>query len=186
MQVDGKLCNGTVCPKAAKQWRTRTPLWASSTPFCPSDRLFLVGLSTSNDGGQLAWNLIKSLSDGGIERITNGPIGSFGYENRKEYLFSACLEPTTRYRFQLRNTSGNSIEGSYKLTYGGLEIFNSQWTSQDQMGRVSTFRFETDQNGMYQQLASSAFSPHVELSESADIGVRGDEASNDGSRHMRR
>ena len=154
--------------------------------FCPSDRLLQVALNTAHDGQQLTWNLIKSLNDGDVERIANGPGGSSGYENNKEYLFSACLEPSTRYRFQIRNTLGYSIEGWYKLTYNGLEIFSSQWAPRDQMGRVSTFRFGTNQYGMYQQLASNTFTPHVEFSESAEFGINGDENSNDGSRHMRR
>jgi hypothetical protein len=48
------------------------------------------------------------------------------------------------------------------------------------------FFFETNLSGMYQQLASNVFTPHVQLCESAVIGNEGDGNSYDGSRHMRR
>jgi subtilisin family serine protease len=180
----------TVAPIVQQEWPVDDIAEYSASSIerslCPSDRFFEVGLNTLNDGQYLAWTLIQSLSDGGVESIMHGPSGSSGYENNKEYHFSACLEPSTRYRFQLRNTLGDAIESWYKLTYNGLDIFNSQWASKDQMGRVSTFRFETNQSGMYQQLASNTFAPHVELSESTEIGSKGDENSYDGSRHMRR
>ena len=186
-QVDG---NAEYSAPSTTEWQVDDIAEYSASSiegsFCPSDRLLQVALNTANDGQQLTWNLIKSLSDGGIERIINGPSGSSGYENNKEYFFSACLEPSTRYRFQIRNTLGDSIEGWYKLTYDSLDIFSSQWAPQDQMGRVSTFRFETNQYGKYQQLASNTFNPHVEFKKLAEFGIDGDENSNDGSRHMRR
>lgn len=165
-------------PLVQQEWTEFSNL-SITRSSCSPERIFHLSLNTASDGHQLTWNLIKTVIDGGIERIINGPVDSSGYENDTEYAISTCLEPSTRYRFQLRNTSGDGIAGWYKLTYGDLAIFDSQLASQDHMGRVSTFRFETDQYGMYQQLASNTFTPRVEMSASAEVGIEG--ISNDGS-----
>ena len=140
---------------------------------CPSNRLFKVELNTANDGQKLSWNLIKSLDNGGVKQLKNGPTTSSGYQNYKRYTATACLETSTRYRFQLRNTSGGSIKSRYKLTYKDQVVFNSQWSSQNALGRVSTFRFKTNQYGKYIKLGSNEFSTHVQFSDTAEIGVEG-------------
>eukprot|EP00571_Detonula_confervacea_P004412 CAMPEP_0172322498 /NCGR_PEP_ID=MMETSP1058-20130122/46071_1 /TAXON_ID=83371 /ORGANISM="Detonula confervacea, Strain CCMP 353" /LENGTH=210 /DNA_ID=CAMNT_0013038257 /DNA_START=327 /DNA_END=956 /DNA_ORIENTATION=- len=89
------------------------------------------------------------------------------------YITPVCLNESTRYRFQLRNTSGGAILGQYKLTYRGQVIFNTEWSSNNNLGRVSTFRFKTNENGKYVALGSNSFTPHAQLSESAEIGAEG-------------
>ena len=135
---------------------------------------FQLSLNTASNGDHLTWSLIKTLNDGAdIEKIISGPSDSSGYENDREYNFSACLKPSSRYRFQLRNTSGENINGWYKLTYGEFMIFNSQQVPQDHWGRVSTFRFETDEFGAYQKMSSNAFTPRVETGKSAEVSIKG-------------
>lgn len=135
---------------------------------------FQLSLNTASNGQHLTWGLIKTLNDGAdIEKIISGPSDSSGYQNDREYDFSACLKPSTRYRFQLRNTSGENINGWYKLSYGEFVIFNSQQVPRDHWGRVSTFRFETDEFGAYQQLSSNAFTPRVEKGKSVEVNIKG-------------
>lgn len=138
---------------------------------CPLNALFEIEVTTANDGDQLSWNFIKSLEGGGVERIFTEPSSS-AYENNRRYVASTCLSPSTRYRFQLRNQSGESIQGRYKLTYRGSVIFNSQW-AQNALGRTSTFRFKTDSSGGFDELGSNSFAPHIQTSESAEIKAEG-------------
>ncbi|KAL7536115.1 hypothetical protein ACHAXR_006924, partial [Thalassiosira sp. AJA248-18] len=153
--------------------RPTTPVTAytatiAKTNNCPN-RLFKLALNTANDGQQLTWNLIANTSSGGVERIMSGPPSNSGYANNQQYLLSTCLPPSKRYRFQVRNKSGGNIRGGYKLSYGGNVIFNSAWSSSGNLGRVSTFRFKTQDTGRYQQLGSNTFKTHVQLIEETEI-----------------
>ena len=139
---------------------------ASTRSLCPSDRLFQMELSADIYKQQeLTWNLIKISDDGGIEELFNG-----SSDNEDGIVPTSCLDASSKYRFQMRSSSGAVIQGQYQLTYGGTVIFNSQLT---QLGRVSTLRFETDGSGVYHQQGRNSYATHVKFSNSAEIGAEG-------------
>ena len=130
-----------------------------------SDRLFKVALSTGEDGQDLSWSLIGSTNQGGIERLISG--GGSGYSQNEQYVRSACLDPGKRYRFQVKNTARNNISGRYKLTYAGKVIFNARGG----MGRTSTFRFKTEDDGSFKQLGSNTFETHVSFNDETEVPI---------------
>ena len=170
----GALRGMNTAPASSPSLSSNNMVTTSSSSSCPN-RLFEMQIDTSY-GNQLSWNLIESQTNGGIETLINGS----GNQNTRTYKSSVCLNSSLRYRFQLRNTNGGNIIGQYKLTYQGLVIFNSA-NSQSSLGKVSSFRFKTNQNGVYQPLGSNTFMPHVQLTEAAEIGVGG---VDDGSGNM--
>ena len=156
----------TAQPASSSSSSTTNMATTSASTSCPN-KLFEMQINTSY-GNQLSWNLIESQTNGGIETLINGS----GNQNTRTYESSVCLNSSLRYRFQLRNTNGGNIRGQYKLIYRGLVIFNSA-NSQSSLGKVSSFRFKTNQNGVYQPLGSNTFMPHVQLTEAAEIGAGG-------------
>lgn len=130
-----------------------------------SDRLFKVALSTGEDGQDLSWSLIGSTNQGGIERLISG--GGSGYSQNEQYVRSACLDPGKRYRFQVKNTAHNNISGRYKLTYAGKVVFNARGG----MGRASTFRFKTEDDGSFKQLGSNTFETHVSFNDETEVPI---------------
>ncbi len=145
---------------------------SQNEPSCPMDGLFELTLNTADDGAQLSWNLIASVpGNNGVDHVASGPADHrSGYEDDSRYVESACLDSGKRYRFQLRNKTGDVIRGQYKLTYGGTVVFDSQ-SSGGRLGRVSTFRFKTTDSGSYQTLGSNAFSPHMQSGDEAVIST---------------
>lgn len=141
----------------------------STRSLCPSNRLFQVEMNVGIDEQQLTWTLIKILSDDGIEELINGPIIDNVADNSTS-TSTSCLDASARYRFQVRSYSGDVIQGQYQLTYGDTVIFNSELAK---LGRVSTLRFETDENGIYHQSGRNSYTTHVEFSDSAEVGVEG-------------
>jgi len=137
--------------------------WSSS---CPGNRRFEAVINSSS-AHNLSWNLIKN-ENNGIKMIFN----SSGNQSTKTYKVSACLDPSSRYRFQLRTRNGNVINGRYMLSYKGEVVFNSKWFPSSQMGRVSSNKFKTDSDGSYQRLGSNSFA--FKTSETTEIGVEGD------------
>ena len=143
----------------------------SSVLSCPGNRRFEM-IINSQYGEQLSWSLLESLDDGNVRTLMSGS----GNTGTNTYTSSSCLAPSTRYRFQLRDKNGSNIQARYVLSYMDNTIFNTKW-SDESMGRVSTYRFKTDQNGLYQQLGSNSFMPHIQTSEATEIGIRGDETT---------
>ena len=152
----------------------------ASRSSCPSSRQFQLVLNTAENGDQLLWNLVGStVGNDGVKTVASGPPrGGDGYEDQSRYVATACLEPSRRYRFQLRNRSGGAIAGRYELSYGGQAVFDTR-SSSGVLGRVSTFRFKTTEDDGYQRLGSNAFAPHIQsseevvmsTSEAADLGL---------------
>ena len=136
--------------------------WSSS---CPGNRRFEAVINSSS-AHNLSWNLIKN-ENNGIKMIFN----SSGNQNTKTYRASACLDPSSRYRFQIRTRNGNVINGRYMLSYKGEVVFNSKWFPSSQMGRVSSNKFKTDSEGIYQRLGSNSFA--FKTSETTEIGTDG-------------
>lgn len=141
--------------------------WSSS---CPGNRRFEAVINSSS-AHNLSWNLIKN-ENNGIKMIFN----SSGNQNTKTYRASACLDPSSRYRFQIRTRNGNVINGRYMLSYKGEVVFNSKWFPSSQMGRVSSNKFKTDSDGSYQRLGSNSFNAPLtfKTSKTTEIGVEGD------------
>ena len=109
---------------------------------CPSERLFKLDLNTSTDGESLAWDLVMSTADNGIETVASGA----GYNNFALFSEKMCLDAGRRYRFRIRNMSGGSIASTIGLDYGGEKLFDSSQRDQE-LGRVSSYRFRTSDSG---------------------------------------
>ena len=140
--------------------------FVSTRSLCPSNRLLQVEMDAGIDDQPMTWNLIKILSDGSVEELLNGPPS----DNADDSM-STCLDVSARYRFQVRSNTGDVIQSRLQLTYADAVVFDSQ---SSQLGRVSTLRFETDENGLYhQQGRTSSYTTHVEVSDSAEVGVEG-------------
>lgn len=140
--------------------------FVSTRSLCPSNRLFQVEMNSGVDEQQMTWNLIKILSDGGVEELLSGPP-----TNNADGSMSTCLDVSARYRYQVRSNTGDVIQSRLQLTYADAVVFDSQSA---QLGRVSTIRFETDENGLYhQQGRTSSYTTHVEVSDSTEVRVEG-------------
>ena len=163
----------TGCFQEGKASRATDPAPSPSTPVswsssCPGNRRFEAVINSSS-AHNLSWNLIKN-ENNGIKMIFN----SSGNQNTKTYRASACLDPSSRYRFQIRTRNGNVINGRYMLSYKGEVVFNSKWFPSSQMGRVSSNKFKTDSDGSYQRLGSNSFAPLIfKTSEATEIGTDG-------------
>ena len=140
--------------------------FVSTRSLCPSNRLFQVEMNAGINDQQMTWNLIKILSDGSVKELLNGPP-----RDNADNSMSTCLDVSARYRFQVRSNTGDVIQSRLQITYADAVVFDSQ---SSQLGRVSTLRFETDENGVYhQQGRTSSYTTHVEVSDSAEVGVEG-------------
>lgn len=137
---------------------------------CPTSLLFKLVLFTGNDGGQLKWSLIGSgQSRNDIDWVMSGPTkASDGSKDNTKYFFKTCLAPNKRYRFQLQHRFGKNISAQYKIVYGGRTVSNTQ-RSTGQLGRVSTVRFKTMDNGKYKMLGSNEFTPHAQIGDVDEI-----------------
>ncbi|KAL7554072.1 hypothetical protein ACHAWF_017502 [Thalassiosira exigua] len=147
---------------------------SNTAPSCPSSRLFQIALKTADDGAHLTWTLISSSEGGGVHYVAASPQG--GYDDYRQYREKVCLESDQRYRFQMRNKSGDAIRASYLLIYGGSAIFNTRQSAQA-LGRASTFRFQTDGDGTYGALGSNAFTTNFQSGDEVEVGAHSFEPS---------